>query len=321
GGNVLHLETLRSRRLDEYRARVRLEVRRDAWADQRIVIGRLDSHPLEDAVAKRSRWAVGAVGHKNMVAGLEDRDEGGRDRRQTRRHQHGSRAAFAFQPRQRVFQRFRGRRPAAAVLVAPTVRDLIRRGRIKNRGRVIDGRIDEAEIVFGIAPPGYQPRGGFEGTLAGFLAHGLFAGKPALACIDAKSCKSRGRRIFLGIPANLNPLTLLFYRSVMRTDKDERKSSRKAAPSGSRRFRFARLVQRGLPPGPGGARGVLSTRMQTVSKGCAMKRTVAMFALAAALGMAASPASAQTLNSVKTRGMLNCGANGTLAGFGLPDAQ
>jgi general L-amino acid transport system substrate-binding protein len=52
-----------------------------------------------------------------------------------------------------------------------------------------------------------------------------------------------------------------------------------------------------------------------------MKRTVAMFALAAALGMAASPASAQTLNSVKTRGMLNCGANGTLAGFGLPDAQ
>ena len=52
-----------------------------------------------------------------------------------------------------------------------------------------------------------------------------------------------------------------------------------------------------------------------------MKRTVAMFALATALGMAASPASAQTLNSVKTRGMLNCGANGTLAGFGLPDAQ
>src|SRR6185437_7112348 len=27
------------------------------------------------------------------------------------------------------------------------------------------------------------------------------------------------------------------------------------------------------------------------------------------------------LNAVKTRGMLNCGANGTLAGFGLPDAQ
>ncbi len=31
--------------------------------------------------------------------------------------------------------------------------------------------------------------------------------------------------------------------------------------------------------------------------------------------------SAQTLKSVKERGILNCGANGTLAGFGLPDAQ
>ena len=44
-------------------------------------------------------------------------------------------------------------------------------------------------------------------------------------------------------------------------------------------------------------------------------------ALAAVLGVAASAASAQTLNTVKSRGMLNCGANGTLAGFGLPDAQ
>ena len=37
--------------------------------------------------------------------------------------------------------------------------------------------------------------------------------------------------------------------------------------------------------------------------------------------MAASAASAQTLNTIKSRGVLNCGANGTLAGFGLPDAQ
>jgi general L-amino acid transport system substrate-binding protein len=44
-------------------------------------------------------------------------------------------------------------------------------------------------------------------------------------------------------------------------------------------------------------------------------------ALAAALGAAGSAASAQTLNTVKSRGMLHCGSNGTLAGFGLPDAQ
>jgi len=42
--------------------------------------------------------------------------------------------------------------------------------------------------------------------------------------------------------------------------------------------------------------------------------TIAMIA-------AVQSASAQTLKAVKDRGMLNCGANGTLAGFGLPDAQ
>ena len=52
-----------------------------------------------------------------------------------------------------------------------------------------------------------------------------------------------------------------------------------------------------------------------------MKRVISTLVLAAAIGMAASAASAQVLNSVKQRGILNCGSNGTLAGFGLPDAQ
>jgi len=52
-----------------------------------------------------------------------------------------------------------------------------------------------------------------------------------------------------------------------------------------------------------------------------MKSVVIRAALAAILGMAASAASAQTLNTVKQRGVLNCGSNGTLAGFGLPDSQ
>jgi general L-amino acid transport system substrate-binding protein len=50
-----------------------------------------------------------------------------------------------------------------------------------------------------------------------------------------------------------------------------------------------------------------------------MKRFATIFALI--LVVAAQGASAQTLKAVKDRGMLNCGANGTLAGFGLPDAQ
>jgi general L-amino acid transport system substrate-binding protein len=51
-----------------------------------------------------------------------------------------------------------------------------------------------------------------------------------------------------------------------------------------------------------------------------MKRILTL-AVAAAFGVAASAASAQTLNAVKQRGVLNCGSNTSLAGFGMPDAQ
>jgi len=50
-----------------------------------------------------------------------------------------------------------------------------------------------------------------------------------------------------------------------------------------------------------------------------MKRFASMLALA--LVVFAQSASAQTLKAVTDRAILNCGANGTLAGFGLPDAQ
>ena len=50
-----------------------------------------------------------------------------------------------------------------------------------------------------------------------------------------------------------------------------------------------------------------------------MNRMISILALAVIF--TAQGASAQTLKAVKDRGMLNCGSNGTLAGFGLPDAQ
>jgi general L-amino acid transport system substrate-binding protein len=50
-----------------------------------------------------------------------------------------------------------------------------------------------------------------------------------------------------------------------------------------------------------------------------MKRIAVLIALGALAF--AQAASAQTLKTVKDRGLLVCGANGTLAGFGLPDAQ
>jgi general L-amino acid transport system substrate-binding protein len=52
-----------------------------------------------------------------------------------------------------------------------------------------------------------------------------------------------------------------------------------------------------------------------------MKRILTSIICAAALAVAASSADAQTLTTVKTRGVLNCGSNPGLAGFGLPDAQ
>lgn len=52
-----------------------------------------------------------------------------------------------------------------------------------------------------------------------------------------------------------------------------------------------------------------------------MKKTIATLALGLAAALAVSGASAQTLNAVKQRGVLNCGSNTGLAGFGVPDAQ
>jgi general L-amino acid transport system substrate-binding protein len=54
-----------------------------------------------------------------------------------------------------------------------------------------------------------------------------------------------------------------------------------------------------------------------------MKRAATTFAVAMALALSAQAAFAQsaTLKAVQDRGVLNCGSNGQLAGFGMPDPQ
>jgi general L-amino acid transport system substrate-binding protein len=52
-----------------------------------------------------------------------------------------------------------------------------------------------------------------------------------------------------------------------------------------------------------------------------MKKIVIAAALGAVVSLGAGAASAQTLNNVKQKGFLQCGANTGLAGFGQPDAQ
>src|SRR6185437_8885646 len=68
-----------------------------------------------------------------------------------------------------------------------------------------------------------------------------------------------------------------------------------------------------------GGAGLLKPRANI---GCVvMKRMFFAITCMAAVALGLSPAPAQTLNKVKGRGSLVCGANGELAGFGLPDAQ
>src|ERR1700736_4737674 len=52
-----------------------------------------------------------------------------------------------------------------------------------------------------------------------------------------------------------------------------------------------------------------------------MKRLAKALAIAALVAFGTQAAWSQTLKAVKDRGELICGANGTLAGFGMPDPQ
>ena len=52
-----------------------------------------------------------------------------------------------------------------------------------------------------------------------------------------------------------------------------------------------------------------------------MKRFATALAIAMLLALGSQAAFAQTLKAVQDRGQLVCGANGTLAGFGMPDPQ
>jgi general L-amino acid transport system substrate-binding protein len=56
-------------------------------------------------------------------------------------------------------------------------------------------------------------------------------------------------------------------------------------------------------------------------KGLVMKALSTAIAIATALAFGVPAANAQTLKAVKDRGELLCGANGQLAGFGMPDPQ
>ena len=102
--NVLHLERQRARRLGEHRARIRLEQARDAGAEQRIVIGRLDAEALQQACRRNS-----ASAGRPSPAPADGRPPSGRRAAQSRSPR-ARRAPARCRPRRTV----RSRRPRAS---------------------------------------------------------------------------------------------------------------------------------------------------------------------------------------------------------------
>src|SRR6202035_4226257 len=67
------------------------------------------------------------------------------------------------------------------------------------------------------------------------------------------------------------------------------------------------------------AHAMMSQRSRTILKGFAMKRASLVLTLALAAGLSSQAATAQTLKTVKDRGMLSCGVSQGLPGFSTPD--
>ncbi len=168
GGDVLHLEGQRARALAIDRARVRLEQARDAGADQGIVVLRLDTEALERLVAEMPRRPIAAVGHQQMIAGTADREDGRRDRVQSRRHGDATRAAFEFLDR--AFEAAARRRTAPSVFVWKLLPFERLQAWMQDRRGAVDGRVDGTKMLGGHAPGRNRDRLRFLGNV--LRAHG-----------------------------------------------------------------------------------------------------------------------------------------------------
>ena len=150
--DVLYLEGLRARRLEIDDLGVGPHQLGEAFAaDHRIEVGGLDSEALQRGVGEAARRTVGIVGHQHVVAGLQEAHDGAGDGGQPRLHGDGT--MRALDGGDGVFQRLLRRRAVASIAVSlerDSVLELVHRRR-EDRRRVIDGRIDDAEVVVGIA--------------------------------------------------------------------------------------------------------------------------------------------------------------------------
>jgi hypothetical protein len=128
----------------------------DAGADQGIEITGFDAVTGEQSVAEISRRAVGVVADQQMIARLQHCEQGGGDRRQSRRRNSDAGTLRAFERDHRLLQRLGSRRSAAAILELAAMGMQIVRGRIQH-GRAVNHRgIDEALLRLGVASRRHQ---------------------------------------------------------------------------------------------------------------------------------------------------------------------
>ena len=183
--DVLDLEGAGARRLRIDDLGIGPDQVADAAADQRIVIGGLDPHALQEIVAEPPVGEIGGVDHQDVVAGLHEGEDGADHGGEARRE--GDGAVAAFHRRHRLAEGAMGRRAVAPVHVALEV-GLVRvvpggdagKG---DGGGVIDGRIDDTVVRLRIE--------------AGMRDHGV-APVGALGCHHSLRERSNGKGAMVG---------------------------------------------------------------------------------------------------------------------------
>ena len=133
--DILNLEGKRAWRFQIDSTRVGLNQRGDLGADYWIVESCIDAKAWEDLLAEGPCRPVRGIGHEQMVAGFDDRQQRRGNCGESRRQESHAGASRAFEFHQRAFERFGGRRAEAAILIASAVGDDSLRRSDKSRSR------------------------------------------------------------------------------------------------------------------------------------------------------------------------------------------
>ncbi len=193
---IRHLEGLRAGGFDQHRPGVGLEQARNPRADHRIEIGGFDAIARQQAVAEIARGPIDIVANQQMVAGLENCEQGCGDRCEARRGDADTGTLWSFKRHQGLLQGSRRRGTMTAVLELAAMGMQVIGRWIKHRGTVDDGRINESLLRRRVAPRGHQCSFDFQWQAAfvaggGHFSRGLLQGHPPAA--QHKSLRSNGK--------------------------------------------------------------------------------------------------------------------------------